>query len=98
MKLLTSSTKSKPSLRNIGATIAKFTVPLFILFVVAVFGYLYLQISQATNAKADASSDTAVTKSMPKIDEAVANRLLELEDNSVNVQTLFNDARENPFE
>jgi hypothetical protein len=35
--------------------------------------------------------------SRPKLDEAVADQLLELEDQNIEVKALFDEARENPF-
>lgn len=70
---------------------------LFGLIVVVMCGYLLFQVSQASSAPA--ASDTAVTvRKSPRIDESLVKRLESLEDNSVSVKSLFNDARTNPFD
>lgn len=78
------------------AKLSKYTVLLFILFIAIIYGFVLYRVSTLSSAEptSDAISTQAKT---PHIDKKVVGRLKELKDNSVNVQTLFNDARNNPF-
>jgi hypothetical protein len=70
----------------------------FILIVGLLYGFLLLRIATLSNVQPDASSvSSEVAKLSPHIDQKAADQLQGLEDNSVNVQTLFNQARNNPF-
>jgi hypothetical protein len=70
----------------------------FLLLVAALYGFLLLRITTLSNAQPDTTEiSTEISKLTPHIDEKAAAQLQGLEDNSVNVQTLFNDARNNPF-
>jgi hypothetical protein len=70
---------------------------------IAAFGLLYAYvIFQATTLSNKEPDEAAVTKqyqavSHPKVDKEVAKTIEGLESQNVNVQTIFNQARENPF-
>lgn len=71
---------------------------LFILVAAGLYGFLLLRIATLSNIQPDASSvNSEISKLSPHIDQKAAAQLQGLEDNSVNVQTLFNQARDNPF-
>jgi hypothetical protein len=71
---------------------------LFILVAAGLYGFLLLRIATLSNIQPDASSvNSEISKLSPHIDQKAAAQLQSLEDNSVNVQTLFNQARDNPF-
>lgn len=74
-------------------------VMLFLLFA-AIYGYMVLNINQLSNPTIDPLEVTAETKASPtpRIDDHAAEQLQTLKDNSVNVQTLFEQGRTNPFE
>jgi len=74
-------------------------VGLFLLFA-AVYGYLVLKINSLSNPTIDVSEviSQAVDAPTPRIDAQAAEQLLKLKDNSVNVQTLFEEGRKNPFQ
>jgi len=70
---------------------------------IAAFGLLYayiiLQVTTLSNTEPD---EAAVAKQYqavphPKVDKEVAKTIEGLESQNVNVQTIFNQARENPF-
>lgn len=72
----------------------------FVIFVVAIYGFVLLRISALGNTQ---PSDQAVAEqvqaaNVPNIDQAVVSQLKALQDNSVNVQSLFDQARTNPFQ
>jgi hypothetical protein len=68
--------------------------------IAAVYGFVVVRINLLSNIQPSQSDiDAQTTKtSVPRIDPKVAEQLKQLEDNSVNVQTLFSQARNNPFE
>lgn len=79
----------------------RFRIVIFVVFVALVYGYLFLQINKFNNAKpsplavsSQAASPSAV---LPHIDPATVKKIQQLKDNSVNVQALFDQARQNPF-
>ncbi len=75
-------------------------VMVFILFA-GIYGYMLFKINALANpGPVDESAVLAEVKTLPvpKIDEQAANKLLTLKDNSVSVQTLFEQSRTNPFE
>lgn len=79
------------------APVKRYLVPIFIAFVLSLYGYLVMQTKNATNVQPSAAQDTAV-KPAPRIDPNVVSQLKQLQDNSVSVQALFNEARTNPFQ
>jgi hypothetical protein len=69
------------------------------LILAALYAFVIVRISQYSNPVV---TDNEVTSKVaasptPKIDQDAANKLKSLEDNSVNVQTLFDQGRINPF-
>lgn len=72
---------------------------LFLLLLVVLYAFIGWRISTLTNAKPDAAAIAAKASetSTPHIDKAIVDKIKQLEDNSVTVQALFNEARQNPF-
>ncbi len=75
---------------------------LFIAILVVLSVYLFLVWQIRSLATAEPSSADVLNKvnelNTPRLDEDSVNRILQLEDQNVEVQTLFNDARRNPFQ
>lgn len=74
----------------------KYKLYAFITLVALVYGYTVFSINQAINIS-PSSEQTAVKRS-PTIDPVLVRQLEQLQDNSVSVQSLFNDGRDNPFQ
>lgn len=74
-------------------------VMLFLLFAL-VYGFLVLRINMLSGASVDPTAVTDQVKASPtlRIDSRAAGQLQTLKDNSVNVQTLFEQDRTNPFQ
>lgn len=76
-------------------------VPLvFIVLVAVMYGFLVFQIRSIAGHE---PSDDAITEKLktvqrPKLDQDSINKLQQLQDNSTNVQALFKQARDNPFQ
>lgn len=71
----------------------------FILFllVATLYGFILWRINVYSNAPA-ATSNSTQSAARPHIDPATVSKLLSLQDNSVSVQALFDQARQNPFQ
>lgn len=73
---------------------------LLIMFLAVIYGFLGWQIMQLLQKEPDQAAITAELKTVgvPKVNEEVVRKMEQLEDNSVSVQTLFDEARSNPFQ
>ena len=73
---------------------------LFGLLLVLIYGFLTFRIQTLNSQEPTALdiSQQSQTAQVPHIDPAVVRQLTSLKDNSVNVQTLFDQARGNPFQ
>jgi hypothetical protein len=74
-----------------------------VLICIVIFGSMYgFLIYTSSKVASQVPSESKVNEqfqgvSSPKVDEDVANQLLLLEDQNIEVKTLFDAARENPF-
>lgn len=72
---------------------------LFFLLIAGLYGFILLRINSLSNIPAS-ETDVAELQNaakQPHIKEATITRLRSLQDNSVRVQTLFSETRNNPF-
>ena len=78
----------------------RYTVILFLLLLLAVYGFVLMRISSLINAEPSAAaiSAQAQTVAIPHINPNTIQQIQNLQSNSVNVQALFNQARTNPFQ
>lgn len=77
----------------------RYSFLLFILFVAALYAFLVTRINtiSSTEPTDEAVSSQVKAAKSPHIDQSVVDKLQSLRDNSVSVETLFNDNRSNPF-
>ncbi len=89
----------RPALAGAVRSVRKFAAVLIFLLFTAIYGYTVVQINSLSNPSVDQSAVTSETKALPtpRMDEAAANKLESLQDNSVNVQSLFDQGRTDPF-
>ncbi|MCL5113332.1 MAG: hypothetical protein M1554_02520 [Patescibacteria group bacterium] len=84
------------------AVFNKFKILIFIIFIGFSYTYLFLQVNGALNQNPVSSPQTQVGTPAPgglfRINPKIVNQLESLKNNSVNVQVLFAQARNNPFE
>ena len=73
-------------------------VILFLLLVAVVYGFLILRINTLKNAQPSTGAAVSQINSSTNIDQATIDKITQLQDNSVSVQALFNQARTNPFQ
>lgn len=72
----------------------------FLVLLVAVYGFILFR-SQTLDTQpptSEAVNDQVQSIHVPHIDQQVVKQLQTLHDNSVSVQTLFDEARKNPFQ
>lgn len=79
--------------------VKRFVPLLFILATLFLYGYLVLYINELTQVEADelAVLEELQSTSRPEIDQAAIDKIRQLQDQNVQVETLFEEARENPF-
>jgi hypothetical protein len=93
--LKTLLSKLKPAI----AFLRRYTALIAIAIFVGMYGFLILRINQFTAAE---PGDDAVTEKLqgvqrPKVDQSIVDKMHQLEDQNIQVQTLFKQARDNPF-
>lgn len=91
---------SREQLQRILGQIVRFKVALFALLVAAVYLYVILQVDTLSKAQPSATTiaEQSHTSATPNIDPATVEKIQQLQNNSVSVQALFNQARANPFQ
>jgi hypothetical protein len=82
------------------AKVSRFRLIIFVVSVCIVYGYILFSITSLSNAQ---PTDTMVSAqkspiTSARVDKKVINQLRQLQDNSVSVKELFNEARDNPFQ
>ena len=78
----------------------KYSLFICILAVLAIYGFLVLQIrSMATVEPTSADLTNKLNElNTPKLDQDAVNKILLLEEENIEIMTLFNEARQNPFQ
>jgi len=101
MKDKTSLTiKDLPALALTGLNkLGRYKLILAILLIAGAYGYVILRISSLSSAEPTANQVSAVQAAgVTHVDKHVIDQLRKLEDNSVSVQALFDQKRNNPFQ
>ena len=93
----------KQSLAGVGKAIKRlqqYNLILFMALLAVVYGFILFRITTLSNQQpSPAAVDSQVKRAnVPKIDQVIVQQLQSLQDNSVSVQGLFEEARNNPFE
>lgn len=81
--------------------ILKLRKVLFVALVIVLYVFVALRVNVLSgaqpNQKAIASQESTIPPE-PQIDQATVNKIKQLQNNSVSVQALFNEARQDPFQ
>jgi len=79
---------------------SKYTVIFFLLLLLSIYGFVLYRVTVLSSAQPSDTdvSDQAQASATPHIDPKAVQQMQSLQDNSVRVQTLFNQARNNPFQ
>jgi hypothetical protein len=77
-----------------------YSLIIFLVFVGLIYAFVIWRIHSlsAEQPTADAVSSQVKAAQIPHVDDDVVSQLQSLQDNSVSVQALFNQARSNPFQ
>jgi len=77
----------------------RYLVFIFILVVLVVYGYLVFHINTLSSQVPDEDAVTERLKAVqrPRIDEDAVTKIENLEDQNIQVKTIFQEARDNPF-
>ena len=78
----------------------RYKVVVFITFIVVLFGYVTMSISHFSNAEPTAQQidDKKLSIKIVKLDEKSIEKIKELQDKNISIESLFNNGRENPFQ
>lgn len=87
-------------LSNLGKRLRPYSLLAFLLFIALLYGFVLLRINSLSSLQPseDAVSSQVKAAKLPHIDQSVVTQLQSLQNNSVSVQALFNQARSNPFQ
>ncbi len=88
----------KTQLQQVSKKLLAARIPLFLLLVATVYAFVAWRISILQNAQPSANSVSSQVQSMPHIDQTTISKIQRLQSNSVSVNALFNQARQNPFQ
>lgn len=91
---------SKAQLQKLVGTLQRYAIVICFVIFGAMYAYLIHASSQQT---ANQPSDTEINEKFqgakrPKVDESAARTLQQLSDQNIEVQALFDEARNNPFD
>ncbi len=80
-------------------TLNKYKLFIYIVFVLILYGFLILKINTLDQfvVSNNSSSQISGTTTPQHLNQAVIDQLQQLQNNNVTVQTLFEQARNNPF-
>jgi hypothetical protein len=86
-------------LKPLISKLQRYIVLIFIAVLVGMYGFLVLRINQFSAAE---PSDEAVTEKLqgsqrPRIDQSMVDKITQLQGQNIEVQSLFKQARDNPF-
>ncbi|HET6863857.1 MAG TPA: hypothetical protein VFH37_01485 [Candidatus Saccharimonadales bacterium] len=92
------SIKLGPFINNFTKRFGKHMVFAALLIVLLCYIFVVFKINRFANAEPDASQQVTITNSIPKIDKGAVDQIQSLEQNNTSVHTLFEQARNNPFQ
>ena len=89
-----------PLARKSLAVFLRYAGIMFFVLVAVAYGFVMMRINTLSNVQPNDSDVTTQDKAaaIPKVDPKVIQQLQTLTDNSTNVQTLFEQARQSPFQ
>ncbi|HEY4963069.1 MAG TPA: hypothetical protein VIH90_00030 [Candidatus Saccharimonadales bacterium] len=97
---MNSSENISEKIQKLFAACYKFRYLIFIVFILVI--YLFLVIKAATLSHVQPSISVVKSQSStynsPEINPQIVNKINQLQNNSVSVNALFNQARQNPFQ
>lgn len=87
--------KLKPAL----GFLKHYAIFIYMIILLGIFGFLVFRINQysRTEPSEEAVQEKLQTVNRPKVDKAVLDKIQLLQDQNVQVHSLFDEARQNPF-
>lgn len=86
-------------LQGIEKQLMQLRILIFLIAVVIVYAYMGLRIHILSDARPNQKAVASQSApAQPQIDEVTVSKIKQLQDNSVSVQALFNQARQSPFQ
>ena len=91
---------SRERIEKLVIHIKHYRIAICIFLVVIVYGFIIFRGEQLSHVSPSQAAITSQTTNLnyPQINPTIINKINQLQDNSVNVQSLFNQARQNPFQ
>ena len=86
----------RDTLNELFARVKRYLPALFACLVLGVYGFVVYRVN-ALNGATPVASSNSQTAQVPHIDPKLISQLQSLQDNSTSVQSLFDQARNNPF-
>lgn len=88
------------ALRSVIEKLQRYAGFLFVISVLLIYSFLVFRISLLSDPEADeaAIAEQMTTVKRLKVDQNSIDRIEQLEDQNVGVQSLFEEARDNPFQ
>lgn len=93
--------KSLPTILNsVFKKLRRYTVFIFIIIILGLYVFLVYQIGQFSRVEADEDAVAEQLKTTPRlrIDQESIDKITQLQDQNISVQSLFKEARDNPFQ
>lgn len=87
-----------PAIKKFSSRYSRHAAFAGILIVLLVYVIVVLKINSLANAEPTPDQETVVTGSIPKIDGAAIKQIQSLEDSNTQIHSLFESARNNPFQ
>lgn len=92
------SIKLGPLIANFYRRFGKHTAFAALLIILLCYIFVVFRINTLANAEPDSTQQVTITNSIPKIDKTAVNQIQSLEQSNTEVHTLFEQARNNPFQ
>lgn len=89
-----------PAIKNSLSKLQRYTTFIFLISILLIYSFLIVRISVLSQAEPseDAIAAQSNTIKRLKIDQASIDKIEQLEDQNIGVQSLFETARDNPFQ
>ena len=86
-------------LTQVGRVLRRYTTLGFVVLLTLVYGFVLvrIQMGQSAEPSSDSVASQLQASATPHVDARIVEQMLNLQDNSVSVRTLFQEARSNPF-
>lgn len=92
------TSKLQSQLQQVLKRMLALRIPLFLLLVAAVYAFVIWRINVLQQVQPNLNAVNSKLQATPHVDQSTIAKIQQLQNNSVNAQALFNQARQNPFQ